>query len=138
MEYARLQPLAERFAHYLGLERDLAAARELLADGDAAMRSLGEEEVQRLAAQIESAEEDLRLLLLPKDPRDERNIFLEVRAGTGGDEAAIFAGDLFRMYARYAESQGLQRRDPEREPRRARRLQGDHQPHRRPAARSRA
>jgi len=107
VEYARLQPLAERFAHYLGLGRDLDAARELQADGDAAMRNLGEEEVQRLAAQIESAEEDLRLLLLPKDPRDEGNIFLEVRAGTGGDEAAIFAGDLYRMYARYADSHGL-------------------------------
>ncbi|HYM28982.1 MAG TPA: peptide chain release factor 1 [Steroidobacteraceae bacterium] len=107
VEYARLQPLAERFAHYLGLGRDLDAARELQADGDPAMRSLGEEEVRRLAAQIEAAEEDLRLLLLPKDPRDEGNIFLEVRAGTGGDEAAIFAGDLYRMYARYADSHGL-------------------------------
>ena len=107
MEYARLEPLAARFHSYHGLERDLAAARELQADADAGMRALGEEEVARLQQQVDSEEEQLRRLLLPKDPRDDRNIFLEVRAGTGGDEAAIFAGDLYRMYARYAESKGL-------------------------------
>ena len=107
MEYARLQPLAERFTRYLGLRRDLQAARDLLTDGDAAMRTLGQEEALRLEGEIGSEEGELRRLLLPKDPRDEGNIFLEVRAGTGGDEAAIFAGDLYRMYARYAESHGL-------------------------------
>ena len=108
MEYARLQPLAERFGRYHGLERDLDAARTLQADADAGMRALGEEEVVRVAGQIAAEEGELRRLLLPKDPHDERNIFLEVRAGTGGDEAAIFAGELYRMYARYAESHGLQ------------------------------
>ena len=108
VEYARLQPLAERFGRYHGLERDLDAARTLQTDADAGMRALGEEEVGRVAGQIAAEEAELRRLLLPKDPRDERNIFLEVRAGTGGDEAAIFAGDLYRMYARYAESHGLQ------------------------------
>jgi peptide chain release factor 1 len=107
VEYARLQPLAERFLHYHGLERDLGAARDLQHDADAGMRALGEEEVTRVAAAIASAEVELRELLLPQDPRDDKNIFLEVRAGTGGDEAAIFAGDLYRMYARYAESKGL-------------------------------
>jgi peptide chain release factor 1 len=107
VEYARLQPLAERFGEYLGLERDLQAARELQADPDEGMRSLGAEEAQRLEGQIDGGAEELRKLLLPKDPRDDKNIFLEVRAGTGGDEAAIFAGDLYRMYARYAESHGL-------------------------------
>ncbi len=107
MEYARLQPLAERFGSYHGLERDLAAARDLLADDDASMRALGEEEVARLQRKIAAEQEELRKLLLPEDPRDDTNIFLEVRAGTGGDEAAIFAGDLYRMYARYAESKGL-------------------------------
>jgi peptide chain release factor 1 len=107
MEYARLQPLAERFDSYHSLERDLAAARVLQADGDAGMRALGEEEVARLQRTIAAEEEELRKLLLPKDPRDDKSIFLEVRAGTGGDEAAIFAGDLYRMYARYAESKGL-------------------------------
>jgi peptide chain release factor 1 len=107
VEYARLQPLAERFERYRGLERDLAAAHELRTDSDAGMRTLGEEELGRVNRALEAAEEDLRRLLLPKDPRDDRNIFLEVRAGTGGDEAAIFAGELHRMYARYAESKGL-------------------------------
>ncbi len=107
MEYARLTPLAERYRAYRGLERDLAAAGDMAADADPAMRALGAEEIARLRNAIGAAEEELRLLLLPKDPRDERSIFLEVRAGTGGDEAAIFAGELFRMYARYAESRGL-------------------------------
>jgi peptide chain release factor 1 len=107
MEYARLQPLAERYGHYLDLEHNLQAARELQADADPGMRTLGDEEVQKVEREITLGDEDLRRLLLPKDPRDEKNIFLEVRAGTGGDEAAIFAGDLYRMYARYAESHGL-------------------------------
>jgi peptide chain release factor 1 len=107
VEYARLQPLAERFGRYHGLERDLGAARELQQDADAGMRALGNEEIARVEAAIASEEVELRKLLLPKDPRDDKNIFLEVRAGTGGDEAAIFAGDLYRMYARYAESKGL-------------------------------
>ena len=135
MEYARLAPLAERYRAYRGLERDLRAAADMAADADPGMRALGAEEAARVRAQIGAAEEELRRLLLPKDPRDEKNLFLEVRAGTGGDEAAIFAGELYRMYARYAESKGLTRGGAEREPGRARRLQGDHQPHRRPRAR---
>jgi peptide chain release factor 1 len=107
MEYARLQPLAERFGRYHGLERDLAAARDLQADPDAGMRTLGEEEVGQVQRELEAAEGELRRLLLPKDARDDQNIFLEVRAGTGGDEAAIFAGELQRMYARYAEGRGF-------------------------------
>ncbi|HLY52340.1 MAG TPA: peptide chain release factor 1 [Steroidobacteraceae bacterium] len=107
MEYARLTPLAERYRAYRGLEHDLRAANEMVQDPDPGMRALGAEELARVKSAIGAAEEELRLLLLPKDPRDERNIFLEVRAGTGGDEAAIFAGELFRMYARYAESRGL-------------------------------
>jgi peptide chain release factor 1 len=107
MEYARLQPLAERFSRHHGLERELAAARDLQADQDAGMRALGAEEVARLEGEIEAEAGELNKLLLPKDPRDDKNIFLEVRAGTGGDEAAIFAGELYRMYARYAESHGL-------------------------------
>jgi peptide chain release factor 1 len=107
MEYARLQPLAEALQRYHGLERELTAARELEADDDPGMRALGSEEVTRLGAALAASADELRQLLLPKDARDERNIFLEVRAGTGGDEAAIFAGDLYRMYARYADSKGL-------------------------------
>ncbi len=107
VEYARLEPLAQRLRHYRELERDLAAASELLADPDAGMRALGAEEVDRLRSGLTAAEAELRSLLIPKDPRDDRSLFLEVRAGTGGDEAALFAGDLFRMYGRYAESRGL-------------------------------
>jgi len=107
MEYARLQPLAASIARHAALESDLAAARELEADSDPRMRALGAEEVARIAAALAAAEVELQKLLLPKDPRDDRSIFLEVRAGTGGDEAALFAGELYRMYARYAESKGL-------------------------------
>ena len=106
MEYARLEPLTARYRQYLALERELAAARELAADADAGLRELGIEEARRLEAGLATDELALRELLVPKDPHDERNIFLEVRAGTGGDEAAIFAGDLLRMYTRYAERRG--------------------------------
>jgi peptide chain release factor 1 len=106
VEYSRLQPLAARLQRYHELERDLQAARDLQQDADAGMRALGNEETARLTREVESEELELRRLLLPKDPRDDRSIFLEVRAGTGGDEAAIFAGDLYRMYARYAEARG--------------------------------
>jgi peptide chain release factor 1 len=108
MEYARLEPVAEGFRQYVALEAQQAAAAELAADTDAAMREMGEEETRRLADVLAAQEQSLSLLLLPKDPRDERNIYLEVRAGTGGDEAAIFAGDLHRMYTRYAEGRGWQ------------------------------
>ncbi len=104
MEYARLQPLAERFRGYHQMERELASAQDMLADPDSEMRALGEEEVRRIRGVIEGEEEELRKLLVPKDSRDDRNLFLEIRAATGGDEAAIFAGDLLRMYSRYAES----------------------------------
>jgi len=107
MEYARLQPLAERLGAFRSLEADLAAAREMSSDPDQGMRALGEEEVARVQERIDVEEVALANLLIPKDERDDKNIFLEVRAGTGGDEAAIFAGDLFRMYSRYAESKGL-------------------------------
>ncbi len=107
VEYARLEPLAQRLRHYRELERDLAAAREMLADVDAGMRSLGAEEVELLQSELTTTESELRALLLPKDRRDDKSLFLEVRAGTGGDEAALFAGDLFRMYSRYAESKGF-------------------------------
>jgi peptide chain release factor 1 len=108
MEYSRLEPVAAAFRDYVGLISQQAAARELAADSDPAMREMGEEEVQRLDALLARHEKELSLLLLPKDPRDERNIYLEIRAGTGGDEAAIFAGDLLRMYTRYAETRGWQ------------------------------
>jgi peptide chain release factor 1 len=106
MEYSRLEPLIDRYRRFMALESDLGVARELASDKDPATKGLGEEELADLAPRIANEELELQRLLVPKDPQDDSNIFLEVRAGTGGDEAAIFAGDLFRMYARYAESKG--------------------------------
>jgi peptide chain release factor 1 len=108
MEYARLEPVAQAWREYTELEAQNIAARELSEDSDPAMREMGQEETMRLNAELEERERGLSLLLLPRDERDERNIYLEIRAGTGGDEAAIFAGDLHRMYTRYAESRGWQ------------------------------
>src|ERR1700760_169493 len=107
MEYSRLQPLTERFAAYRDLESELATAQQMATDPDLAMREMATEELQRVGSALESTEAQLRSLLVPRDPRDEKNIFLEVRAGTGGDEAAIFAGDLLRMYMRYAQTHGF-------------------------------
>ena len=108
VEYARLEPTALAFTDYRRLEKDLSAAEEMLTDQDSDIRSLGAEEVTSVRRALEQSDRDLQKLLLPRDDRDERNIYLEIRAGTGGDEAAIFAGDLLRMYSRYAESQGWQ------------------------------
>jgi len=102
-EYAQLEPLSASLKAYDDAGRALAAVQELLDDPD--MRELAANEVADLQARRDALDRELNRLLLPKDARDEANIFLEVRAGTGGDEAAIFAGDLFRMYSRYAEHQ---------------------------------
>ena len=107
MEYARLQPLAQGYGRFRDLERARAAAEALLTDSDASMRALAAEEVSNAQKGLEAAEPTLLQMLIPADPRDDHNIFLEIRAGTGGDEAALFAGDLLRMYARYAESKGF-------------------------------
>ena len=101
-EYSEIQPLVNRYREHRETARELAAARAMLDESDAGMRAMVEDEVKRLAARLEGLEQDLQKLLLPKDPNDTRNIFIEIRAGAGGDEAAIFAGDLFRMYSAYA------------------------------------
>ncbi|XKR60366.1 peptide chain release factor 1 [Isoptericola jiangsuensis] len=103
-EFAQLEPVATALADEARAKADLAAAEGMLADPD--LRELADEEIAAAQARLQELEQELALLLVPRDPRDEGNLFLEVRAGTGGDEAAIFAGDLFRMYARYAERQG--------------------------------
>ena len=108
MEYARLLPTATALQEYQRLEAELGTTEALGADSDPAMRTLGAEEATRLRALLAEHAEALQRLLLPQDPHDEGNIFLEIRAGTGGDEAAIFAGDLLRMYGRYAESRRWQ------------------------------
>jgi peptide chain release factor 1 len=103
---ADLQPLVERFREYRDVVRDLTQTEELAASGDADMRDLAREELRSLIAKRDALLADLKILLIPKDPNDEKNVMLEIRAGTGGDEAALFAGELFRMYSRYAERQG--------------------------------
>ena len=108
VEYARLQPTAAAFADYRRLERELVSAQEMSTDPDFEMRALGGDELRAIEQRLGQQEAELQRLLLPRDARDQGNIFLEIRAGTGGDEAAIFAGDLLRMYSRYAESQGWQ------------------------------
>jgi len=103
-EYAEIHPVVECFSRYRRNEAAIAASRELLNDADRELRTLAEDEIQRAQSDNEELAVEMQRLLLPKDPADNSNIFLEVRAGTGGDEAALFAADLFRMYARYAES----------------------------------
>ena len=102
-EYAQLEPVVNCFQEYKGARDDLAAAEEMMKDDDADVREMALEEKKEASEKVDTLEIDLQKLLLPKDPHDESNIFLEIRAGTGGDEAAIFAGDLFRMYSRFAE-----------------------------------
>jgi len=106
VEYSRLEPVAARFRTFCGLEAERSTAAEMAQGADAEMRELAEDELRDLDARIGAEGFELTKLLIPTDPRDDSNIFLEIRAGTGGDEAAIFAGDLFRMYARFAERQG--------------------------------
>ena len=105
-EYSELEPVVQAFAAYKKAEEDLEEAEVMMADSDPDMREMAKEEYPEVKGRIDALESELELLLLPKDPNDSRNVFLEVRAGTGGDEAAIFAGDLFRMYSRFAEVQG--------------------------------
>ncbi len=105
-EYAQLEPVARNFHAYQKVLADIEAARTMQKDADPEMRALADEELKDTLARAERLGQELQLLLLPTDPNDNRNIFLEIRAGAGGDEAAIFAGDLFRMYCRYAEETG--------------------------------
>ena len=105
-EYAELEPVVQGYQNYLQLLANIEEAKHLLVDGDDDMKEMAEEELKDCEAQLEPMQLELQKLLLPKDPNDEKNCYLEIRAGTGGDEAAIFSGDLFRMYSRFAETQG--------------------------------
>jgi peptide chain release factor 1 len=102
---AEVEPLVERFREYKVIVRDLAQTEELAASADTEIRDLAKEELKSLIARRDEVLNDLKVLLIPKDPNDEKNVILEIRAGTGGDEAALFAGDLFRMYSKFAERQ---------------------------------
>ena len=105
-ERAQLEPQVENFNKYNKLQEDLEGAREMAADSDSEISEMGKEEIKRIEKESEEIIELLRTLLLPKDPNDDKNIIVEIRGAAGGDEANIFAGDLFRMYTRYAERQG--------------------------------
>ena len=107
-EYAQLDPVAHCYQAYLEAQENLFSLQELIEGEDKELAALAEEELEASKKNNEELESQLQWHLIPKDPDDERNIYLEIRAGTGGDEAAIFAGDLFRMYSRYAETQGWQ------------------------------
>jgi peptide chain release factor 1 len=107
-EYAQITPLVECYKKRAEALSQKESAQEMANDSDPELRDLAKEEIAEAEALIEKIENELQLLLLPKDPNDTRNIFLEIRAGTGGDEAAIFSGDLARMYQRYAERKGWQ------------------------------
>ncbi len=105
-EQAEVASLVERYRRYVQREQDLAAARELLDSGDSEMAEMAREEIDSAQADLEQLDQELQLALIPKDPDDDRPAFLEIRAGTGGDESALFAADLTRMYTRFAEGQG--------------------------------
>jgi len=104
--HSELTPVVERYREYKDLKRGIAETKTMLAEEhDSDLKAMAEEELASLQSRLQQAEDDLRVLLLPKDPNDERNVILEIRAGTGGDESSLFAGEMFRMYSRYAESQ---------------------------------
>ncbi|HBZ95949.1 MAG TPA: peptide chain release factor 1, partial [Pseudomonas sp.] len=105
-EYAEIEPVIATFRELRKVQSDLEGAQALLKESDPDLREMAEEEVAQAKEALVGLEDKLQRMLLPKDPNDSRNVYLEVRAGTGGDEAAIFSGDLFRMYSRYAEKQG--------------------------------
>ena len=105
-EYSQLEEITKCFQAYQQAQDDLAAAEEMAKEDDAEMREMAQEEIKEAKETIERLNDELQILLLPKDPNDDRNCFLEIRAGAGGDEAGIFAGDLFRMYSKFAEKKG--------------------------------
>jgi peptide chain release factor 1 len=102
-EYAQIEPIAMSFKQYQALQADIESAKAMLAEPDKELQQMAQEELEQHQQQLEQLEQQIQILLLPEDKEDKRNVYLEIRAGTGGSEAAIFAGDLFRMYSRYAE-----------------------------------
>ncbi|MBQ1228590.1 MAG: PCRF domain-containing protein, partial [Firmicutes bacterium] len=105
-EMGEMEPIVKKYTEYKNAKNSMAEAKEMLEMGDEELRELAKMEISDLEDQIPAMEEELKILLLPKDPNDEKNVILEVRAGTGGDEAALFGQDLLRMYLRYTERRG--------------------------------
>src|SRR5213596_2889003 len=104
--HSEIAPVVEKYREYKDLKKGIAESKAVLADEkDSEMRAYAQEELEKLEARVAAVEEDIKLLLLPKDPNDEKNVILEIRAGTGGDEATLFAAEMFRMYDRFAETQ---------------------------------
>ncbi len=104
--HSEVAPIVERYREYKDLQRGIAESKAMVAEeSDPELRAMAEEELARLEPRLQATEEEIKLLLLPKDPNDERNVILEIRAGTGGDESSLFAAEMFRMYTRYAETQ---------------------------------
>src|SRR5881397_3652883 len=104
--HSEITPVVEKYREYKDLKKGIAESRAVLADEkDSEMRAYAQEELEKLEGRVVKVEEELRVLLLPKDPNDEKDVVLEIRAGTGGDEATLFAAEIFRMYTRYAETQ---------------------------------
>ena len=110
-EMAEIEPIVKSYESYRKMQADLADAREIIdMEDDEEMRELAKEEAKELEDQMEKAQEELKILLLPKDPNDDKNVILEIRAGTGGEEAALFGNDLLRMYLRYILRRSLPKR----------------------------
>jgi peptide chain release factor 1 len=106
MEYSQIEPVVQSFREYIQVQEDRETAQEMLRENDPELKAMAQDELKASDERLESLELELQKLLIPADPHDQSNVFLEIRAGTGGDEAALFAGDLFRMYSRYAEQVG--------------------------------
>lgn len=106
-EHAQLEPIAHKSEAYQSVQAQMADCKEMMEDEDAQMRDMAAQELRALTEQAQALEEEIRVLLLPKDPNDERNVVMEIRAGTGGEEAALFGANLYRMYSRYAERHGF-------------------------------
>jgi len=105
--HSEVSSIVEKYREYKDLKRGIAESKAMLTDEkDVEMRAYAQEELDKLEARVGGVEEELKVLLLPKDPNDEKDVILEIRAGTGGDEATLFAAEMFRMYTRYAETQG--------------------------------
>ena len=109
--HSEITPVVEKYREYKELKKGIADSKAMLADEkDPDMRAYAQEELDKLEARVGAVEEELKVLLLPKDPNDEKDVIIEIRAGTGGDEATLFAAEIFRMYTRFAETQGWQAR----------------------------
>lgn len=105
-EHADLNKIISVYRAYKKAEKEVQESKDLLVDGDAEIKELARDEIERLTGEMDELEDALRMLLMPRDPNDEKNVLIEIRAGTGGEEAGLFAGDLYRMYSRYAENMG--------------------------------